>query len=203
MVFSKVLASLFAMALVVAVNANLVASPEAGALSGVRRACTKTYTVVAGDYCEEIETMFGITDAELHAWNPSINSGCTNLQIGQILCVGMGSASSCQNGILQGPFGGKATYYWPNGGTGACPPYPVINNGDMAVAISLGNWNNGAYCGKTMIVTYGSKTISVIVKDLCPTCQSNEIGLTVGAMAALDPNYVQHGVDTVQWSICN
>ncbi|KAF8147950.1 hypothetical protein K438DRAFT_1510708, partial [Mycena galopus ATCC 62051] len=51
--------------------------------------CSQTYTVVSGDYCSKIETMFGITDAELHSWNPSINSGCTNLQIGQSLCVSM------------------------------------------------------------------------------------------------------------------
>ncbi|KAJ6455193.1 hypothetical protein C8R45DRAFT_1188545, partial [Mycena sanguinolenta] len=77
-----------------------------------------------------------------------------------------------------------ATYYIPNGGRGACPPdYPVINNGDMAVAIGAGHWNDGAYCGKTMTVTYGSKTISVIVKDLCPGCQgTNGIDLTEGAM---------------------
>ncbi|KAJ6548433.1 RlpA-like double-psi beta-barrel-protein domain-containing protein-containing protein, partial [Mycena capillaripes] len=97
-----------------------------------------------------------------------------------------------------------ATYYDPDGGTGACPPYPVIKNGDLAVAIGAGHWNGGAYCGKTMKVTYGSKTISVIVRDLCPGCQgANGIDLTEGAMAALDSNYIQHGVNGVTWSICN
>ncbi|KAJ6490062.1 RlpA-like double-psi beta-barrel-protein domain-containing protein-containing protein, partial [Mycena sanguinolenta] len=97
-----------------------------------------------------------------------------------------------------------ATYYDPNGGTGACPPYPVINNWDMVVAIGAGNWNNGAYCGKTMIVIYGSTTILVIIEDLCPGCQgTNGIDLTEGAMAALDPDYIQHGVDEVTWFICN
>ncbi|KAF8147951.1 RlpA-like double-psi beta-barrel-protein domain-containing protein-containing protein, partial [Mycena galopus ATCC 62051] len=98
-----------------------------------------------------------------------------------------------------------ATYYDPDGGRGACPPsYPVINNGDMAVALGAGNWNSGKYCGKTMLVTYGSKTISVVIEDLCPGCQgTNGIDLTEGAMAAMDSNYYQHGVDTVQWTICN
>ncbi|KAJ7312741.1 hypothetical protein DFH08DRAFT_626896, partial [Mycena albidolilacea] len=49
--------------------------------------CTKTYTVVSGDTCSAIESRTGVSDAQLHAMNPSINSGCTNLQIGQVLCV--------------------------------------------------------------------------------------------------------------------
>ncbi|KAF7341540.1 hypothetical protein MVEN_01891700 [Mycena venus] len=122
------------------------------------------------------------------------------LQIKSIYC-NTGSTGG-GGGTTLGPFTGLATYYDPNGGTGACPPYPVINNWDMAVAIGSGHWDGGAHCGKTMTVTYGSTTISVIVKDLCPGCQgANGIDLTEGAMAAMDPNYIAHGVDSVQWSI--
>ncbi|KAF8191040.1 hypothetical protein K438DRAFT_1512758, partial [Mycena galopus ATCC 62051] len=49
--------------------------------------CSQTYTVVSEDTCAAIESKTGVSDAQLHAQNPSINSGCTNLQIGQILCV--------------------------------------------------------------------------------------------------------------------
>jgi hypothetical protein len=151
-----------------------------------KRTCTKTYKVVAGDYCAEIEAMFGITDAQLHAWNPSINSGCTStiprpLPMSIALNV-FGRSSNRPSPLrrhgehvnmhnhpgspqrtwfvslitkLHGAIitTSVATYYDPNGGTGACPPYPVINNGDMAVAIGAGHWNGGAYCGKTMKVT--------------------------------------------------
>jgi hypothetical protein len=66
--------------------------------------CTQ-YTVVSGDTCSHIESTHGISDAQLHAQNPAINSGCTSafpfqlfnlnmswvffldLQIGQKLCV--------------------------------------------------------------------------------------------------------------------
>ncbi|KAF7334663.1 hypothetical protein MVEN_02296800 [Mycena venus] len=256
MVFSKVFAPLFAMALAAVVNASPAASSEVNALSGIaKRTCTQTYTVVSGDTCSAIESKTGVSDAQLHQLNPGINSGCTNLQIGQVLCLSSGSGcsqtytvvsgdtcsaiesktgvsdaqlhslnpainSGCTNlqigqvlcvsggsgggsgGTTLGPFTGSATYYDPNGGTGACPPYPVINNWDMAVAIGSGHWDGGAHCGKTMTVTYGSTTISVVVKDLCPGCQgANGIDLTEGAMAAMDPNYIAHGVDTVQWSI--
>jgi len=54
--------------------------------------CTETYTVVSGDYCYKIWTEFGITQAELQSWNPSLDSAC-DLSIGQVLCVAEGSSS--------------------------------------------------------------------------------------------------------------
>lgn len=48
--------------------------------------CKKTYTVVSGDYCYLIWTRFGISEAQLRAWNPSLNAACA-LQPGQVLCV--------------------------------------------------------------------------------------------------------------------
>ena len=49
-------------------------------------ACKETYTVVSGDYCYKIWVEYGITEAELYAWNPSLDSAC-DLAIGQVLCV--------------------------------------------------------------------------------------------------------------------
>ncbi|KAJ7277399.1 hypothetical protein C8J57DRAFT_992245, partial [Mycena rebaudengoi] len=56
--------------------------------------CAQTYTVVSGDTCSAIETHTGVSDAQLHALNPAINSGCSNLSVGQILCVN-GSGGGC------------------------------------------------------------------------------------------------------------
>ncbi|KAJ6479589.1 barwin-related endoglucanase, partial [Mycena sanguinolenta] len=93
-----------------------------------------------------------------------------------------------------------ATYYYPNGGTGACGW--TIQNGDMSVAIGSGNWDNGAHCGATMTFTYKGKTIQATVADLCPHCQgSNGIDLTQGAMASMDPNWYNNGEDSVTWSV--
>ncbi|KAJ6542370.1 hypothetical protein DFH09DRAFT_886464, partial [Mycena vulgaris] len=60
-------------------------------LSGGSPPCGQTYTVVSGDSCAAIESSTGLSDAQLHELNPSINSGCTNLEIGQVLCLGGGS----------------------------------------------------------------------------------------------------------------
>ncbi|KAJ7302413.1 glycoside hydrolase family 18 protein [Mycena albidolilacea] len=55
--------------------------------SGGGGGCTQTYTVKDGDTCLDIESRTGVTVAQLHALNPAINSDCTNLIGGQILCV--------------------------------------------------------------------------------------------------------------------
>ncbi|KAJ6565036.1 glycoside hydrolase superfamily [Mycena vulgaris] len=64
------------------------------ASTGSGGTCTSTYTVVSGDTCSHIESTHGISDAQLHALNPAINSGCTNLSIGQKLCLNGGSGGS-------------------------------------------------------------------------------------------------------------
>ncbi|KAJ7800977.1 glycoside hydrolase superfamily [Mycena olivaceomarginata] len=58
--------------------------------------CTQTYIVVSGDTCSSIESHTGISDAQLHALNPAINSGCTNLSVGQTLCLSESSSGCAQ-----------------------------------------------------------------------------------------------------------
>ncbi|KAF7342671.1 hypothetical protein MSAN_02024900 [Mycena sanguinolenta] len=157
--------------------------------------CTQTYTVKSGDTCSAIAAHFGLTVSQLLALNPSISSGCTNLAIGQVLCVASAISSSYT-------YTGIATYYTPNGGTGACPPYNSLGNNDFIVALGSGHWNGGSHCGETMTVTYGSKTINVVVQDLCPGCQgANGIDLTPGGISQLDSNYVNDGHIDVTWTL--
>lgn len=42
---------------------------------------------IQGDTCWAPLQRFGVSVAQIQSWNPSINSGCMNLQIGQQLCV--------------------------------------------------------------------------------------------------------------------
>ncbi|KAF7313091.1 hypothetical protein MKEN_00994900 [Mycena kentingensis (nom. inval.)] len=158
--------------------------------------CGSTYTVVSGDTCAAIERKTGVSDATLHSSNPSINSGCTNLQIGQVLCLGGGGGSTPPSGGQT--FNGLATYYDPNGGFGSCGT--PLQNGDFIVALGEGHYDGGAHCGKTVNVQYKGKTIQVVAQDRCPGCQgANGIDLSEGAMAALDPNYIFDGVINVVW----
>ncbi|KAJ6586035.1 hypothetical protein B0H19DRAFT_912452, partial [Mycena capillaripes] len=57
--------------------------------------CALTYTVVSGDTCSGIESTTGLSDAQLHQLNPAINPGCTNLEVGQTLCISGDSESEC------------------------------------------------------------------------------------------------------------
>ncbi|KAI7861662.1 hypothetical protein BDF14DRAFT_286883 [Spinellus fusiger] len=56
--------------------------------------CNKTYVVVPKDTCSNIGKAFNITTTNLRKWNPSINSKCTNLYIGQTLCMSPPTTSS-------------------------------------------------------------------------------------------------------------
>jgi LysM repeat protein len=51
--------------------------------------CPRLYEVLQGDNCFKIATKLGTTVAKIFSLNPSINSGCTNLAIGQVLCIGV------------------------------------------------------------------------------------------------------------------
>ncbi|KAJ7885453.1 hypothetical protein B0H13DRAFT_2343226 [Mycena leptocephala] len=187
--FSKAFSALLVTAL--AVSASPAASLEA------RQGCTKTYTVVSGDTCAAIESRTGVSDSQLHALNPSINSGCTNLQIGQVLCVGSGGGSPPGGGQS---FNGRATYYDPNGGFGACgsPCRTMISlshsERDTGMAVPIAE-------RRLMFSVHQGRTIQVSVQDLCPGCQGADgIDLSEGAMRALDSNYINDGVISVVWS---
>ncbi|KAJ7757619.1 RlpA-like double-psi beta-barrel-protein domain-containing protein-containing protein [Mycena metata] len=92
-----------------------------------------------------------------------------------------------------------ATYYQPDGGFGACGNH--LQNTDAVVALGVNNWAAGAHCGRNILVQYQGRSITLSVQDLCPGCQGdNGIDLTEGAMAAIDPNYVNDGHINVVWS---
>ncbi|KAJ8072783.1 hypothetical protein PM082_016342 [Marasmius tenuissimus] len=62
--------------------------------------CSKSYTVVSGDTCTAIDKKFGLTTGTAISLNSAVNSGCTNLYIGQSLCVQLASSpnsGACTN----------------------------------------------------------------------------------------------------------
>ncbi|GJJ07067.1 hypothetical protein Clacol_001266 [Clathrus columnatus] len=61
--------------------------PNNVASGTITTGCNQYYTVVSGDSCGGIETKFSITDAQFHTWNPEVNSGCTNILLGEAYCV--------------------------------------------------------------------------------------------------------------------
>jgi hypothetical protein len=100
---------------------------------------------------------------------------------------------------------GTATYY-NDAGYGACGT--LINAAtEMLVAVSHTWWttanpNNDPICqGISVQVTYNGKTITVPVKDQCPSCDANHIDLSqpaFGQFASTDPSNTP-GVLNVTW----
>ncbi|KAF8326834.1 uncharacterized protein EI90DRAFT_2998980 [Cantharellus anzutake] len=54
--------------------------------------CTRNYTVIKGDTCDAISQTHNVSTYQLAVLNPTINSGCTNLEISQCLCLGSSQA---------------------------------------------------------------------------------------------------------------
>ncbi|KAI0295013.1 hypothetical protein BC826DRAFT_968608 [Russula brevipes] len=80
--------------------------------------CSTTRVVQPGDTCEAIANAAGISVSTLLANNPAINSGCTNLFIGQVLCTA------------------SPTTPRPRDSTGTCSTTRVVQSGDTCEAIA-------------------------------------------------------------------
>lgn len=83
---------------------------------------------------------------------------------------------------------GKASYYTPNGGTGACGK--KLQNNDLILALPSGAYANGKNCGKKIQVTYKGKSITGTVQDLCPGCAGDQVDLSEGWFKKYAPTSV-------------
>ncbi|KAJ5094856.1 hypothetical protein N7456_010717 [Penicillium angulare] len=61
--------------------------------TGTAATCDQYHLVVNGDSCSAIESQYGISLTEFLAWNPSLNSDCTNLLVGYYYCVNIPGAT--------------------------------------------------------------------------------------------------------------
>ncbi|MFH8384083.1 cysteine/serine endopeptidase inhibitor [Kitasatospora sp. NPDC018058] len=106
-----------------------------------------------------------------------------------LIALTAGSASAAIP--LNKPMTGKATYY-TDAGYGACGTQ-INASTQMLVAVPHTWWtsanpNNDPLCkGISVKVTYQGKTITVPVKDQCPSCDSTHIDLSQPAFAKLAP----------------
>ncbi|KAJ5281464.1 hypothetical protein N7478_006836 [Penicillium angulare] len=49
--------------------------------------CSEYYSVVDGDYCEKVESLYGITASQFRGWNSGLDEKCSNLWKGYKYCV--------------------------------------------------------------------------------------------------------------------
>ncbi|KAK7014296.1 hypothetical protein R3P38DRAFT_3003090 [Favolaschia claudopus] len=157
--------------------------------------CTEYYTIVSGDGCASIESKFELTLAQLIAMNPELNSGCTNLALGEAYCV----ASS--NSTSSGPPANLAV-----GSLGNCTSYHTVASGDTCTAIDASahialadflRWNPevNAACtnielGSAYCVSGGgaacAKVYTVVSGDSCAGIVKSQ-GVAQARLNALNP----------------
>ncbi|KAJ7207185.1 LysM domain protein [Mycena pura] len=113
---------------------SMTVAPPAPTPPGTTGACFVWHTIVSGDSCGAMETQFGITMAQLLAWNPQLNSGCTNLLLDEAYCVdGAPTSSGSASGIPSTTVAPPAPT--PPGTSGACFVWHTIVSGDTCGAM--------------------------------------------------------------------
>ncbi|MEU2736945.1 cysteine/serine endopeptidase inhibitor, partial [Streptomyces sp. NPDC007095] len=110
-----------------------------------------------------------------------------------LVAVALGGASwaLADNAVGTQDISGEMTYY-NDSGYGACGTVVNAANQDL-VAVSHEWWtsadpNQDRLCrGVSVQVTYNGKTITVPVKDMCPSCAAGHIDLSQSAFQKLAP----------------
>ncbi|KAL4977418.1 hypothetical protein BDW66DRAFT_158791 [Aspergillus desertorum] len=100
--------------------------------SGLTSTCNAYYLVQNGDTCYDIQDIYGdFTLSEFYSWNPSISSGCSGLEPGYYVCVGMASTSTASSTASStSPYSPQRT------GTAAnCTEYYFVRKGDSCSTI--------------------------------------------------------------------
>ncbi|ELR06921.1 hypothetical protein GMDG_02291 [Pseudogymnoascus destructans 20631-21] len=104
--------------------------------SGITSNCDRYYVVQQGDSCASVESKFGISFAQLYAWNPAIGSDWTSLWLDEAYCVGVSGGSST-TGTTSSTTSPAVTAPAPtqSGITGSCTQYYVVKSGDSCGAV--------------------------------------------------------------------
>ncbi|KAF7351732.1 hypothetical protein MSAN_01606400 [Mycena sanguinolenta] len=178
-----------------------------------RQSCTSSYTVVGGDTCNAIAAKTGVSTATIFSLNPSINSGCTNLQIGQVLCLSTGGGGGGISGIGGCPHFLLHYQHKFNPAPVVQRPFTTLTAGSAHAAtfcrtasLSLRSAQTTGMAARTaarrlLSNVYEGRSVQVVVQDFCPGCQgSNGIDLTEPPMQILDPNYIFDGKINVVWN---
>jgi LysM repeat protein len=114
--------------------------PPAATQSGSPENCNQWYIVVSGDSCDAIDSKYSITLSQLKAWNPSINSQCSNLMPNFAYCVRVwiappdSTTSTTTSATLAPPAPTSS------GTSTACHRWHVDKNGNKITHIILPFW---------------------------------------------------------------
>ncbi|OJJ66126.1 hypothetical protein ASPBRDRAFT_211716 [Aspergillus brasiliensis CBS 101740] len=99
---------------------------------GVPSNCDKFHLVASGDQCDTIESQYGISDDQFKAWNPSIDSSCSNLWLDYYVCVHVPGATTTSSTPQPTPTG-----FQPQmpGIVSNCKTFYKVQEGDSCYSI--------------------------------------------------------------------
>ncbi|KAK0191680.1 hypothetical protein F5146DRAFT_1112062 [Armillaria mellea] len=107
-------------------------------LAAAQSNCTREHTVVAGDTCDGISAAFNVSTFQLAHVNTVIDAACDNLQIGQVLCLGVIGQDCNQTEIVVSG--------------DSCSGIALANNIDLATLL-VNNRNVNSACSNLLIDT--------------------------------------------------
>lgn len=71
--------------------------------------CTKVYTIQENDTCAFLQEAYGMDNATLYANNPQIDAECSNIYIGEVICV---DTVSYEYPVYNSTFYDSVAYYY-------------------------------------------------------------------------------------------
>lgn len=97
---------------------------------------------------------------------------------------------------------GEATFFYQNGNPGACGQYHSDSTPLVALPAWAWNYNGGSspsqYCGQSIQVTRGDRSVVALVTDLCPSCVgADSIDLSSAAFNQIASE--SEGMVSVSW----
>ncbi|KAL5087856.1 hypothetical protein Trisim1_007507 [Trichoderma cf. simile WF8] len=107
--------------------------------TGTAANCNKFYLVQPGDSCPAIESEFGISMSQFITWNPSVNTGCTNIIAGYYYCVGVPGASKVTTTTTSTKTTGNGISTptpIQTGMTTSCNKFYLVQSGDSCAVIA-------------------------------------------------------------------
>jgi len=138
--------------------------------------------------CSDDSTDFSSSTTSAYAAYASATAAYTQAYTTSTAAAAVAKASSSLSttSATSATYTGTATFFYQNGVAGACGN---VNSDDAkVVALDSAIYNNGEYCGKTVVLTNTDtgESVTATVADECPSCESAySVDLSVGAFTAL------------------
>ncbi|KAL7934419.1 hypothetical protein V8C35DRAFT_327295 [Trichoderma chlorosporum] len=109
--------------------------------TGIVGNCNSFHLVVSGDTCADIASKSGISLDSFYAWNPAVKNDCTQLLVGDYVCVGIIGGTTAKPTSTSTKLGNGISTPGPiqTGMIGTCNKFHLVVSGDTCADIASNN----------------------------------------------------------------